>query len=233
MLNQPITSVFNDGYVAEVYEAYKRDPAAVDESWRQFFGFAESLAGTVAPVQSVPVSGSADPSFLRKVAAAAKLCHAIREYGHFAVALDPLGTAPQGTIELTTRFHGLTDSDLATIPGGVLAEDAEGATGADVVQRLRSFYSSNIGFEFDHLGQAEEREWIRREIESGRVHQDLGVEEKKALLRRLTEVDGLERFIGRVYQGYKRFSIEGTDMLVPMLDAAIEYAAVNLSLIHI
>ena len=221
----PITGVFNDGYITEAYEAYRRDPASVDESWRQFFRFAESISGAAPPAVAVQPSGAGqlDPAFLRDVAAAAELVDAIRSYGHLAVQLDPLGTAPEGTPELTAEFHGLSEEHLASIPG--LALGASGGSAADVVARLRNLYSSRIGFEISHLGKIEEREWLRQQIESGRLNQPLGEEEKKSILRRLTEVDGLERFLGRAYQGYKRFSIEGSDVLVPMLDVAIESAA--------
>src|SRR5215212_10599601 len=111
MSSDPITGVFNDGYISEAYDSYRRDPASVDESWRQFFRFAESLNGgtpTAAPAQST-YTGQMDPGFLRDVAAAAKLVDAIRNYGHLAVPLDPLGTPPVGTPELTPEFHGLSD----------------------------------------------------------------------------------------------------------------------------
>ncbi|MFN2601148.1 MAG: 2-oxoglutarate dehydrogenase E1 component [Gemmatimonadaceae bacterium] len=219
MTTQPITSVFNDGYVAEAYEAYRRDPASVDESWRQFFKFAESLTAVTPPGPSEKI----DASLLKKVAGAAALIDFIRAYGHLAAEIDPLGTRPPGTTELTPEFHGITEADLQTIPGDALG--APEATAAEAVARLRNLYSSNIGFEFDHLGNATERRWLREQIENGRVHQPLTVGEKKAILRRLTEVDALERYIGRVYQGYKRFSIEGTDALVPMLDVTIDMAA--------
>jgi 2-oxoglutarate dehydrogenase E1 component len=227
MSSDPITGVFNDGYISEVYEAYRRDPASVDESWRQFFRFAESLSGAAAPAASgEPVSaGKIDTAFLRDVAAAAELVDAIRSYGHLAVPLDPLGTPPEGTPELTPEFHGLSEEHLASIPGTVLG--ASGGSAADVVARLRELYSSKIGFEISHLGGVEEREWLRQQIESGRLNAPLSEEEKKSILQRLTEVDGLERFLGRAYQGYKRFSIEGNDILVPMLDVAIESASAH------
>ncbi|HJQ52456.1 MAG TPA: 2-oxoglutarate dehydrogenase E1 component [Gemmatimonadaceae bacterium] len=226
MSSNPITGVFNDGYISEAYEAYRRDPSSVDESWRQFFRFAESLGGapSAAPGQTTP-AGQLDPAFLRDVAAAAELVDAIRSYGHLAVPLDPLGTPPEGTPELTPEFHGLSEEHLASIPGIVLG--ANGGSAADVVARLRELYSSRIGFEISHLGRVEEREWLREQIESGRLNTPLSAEEKKAILQRLTEVDGLERFLGRAYQGYKRFSIEGSDVLVPMLDVAIESASAH------
>ncbi|HYS68805.1 MAG TPA: 2-oxoglutarate dehydrogenase E1 component [Gemmatimonadaceae bacterium] len=223
MSSDPITGVFNDGYISEAYEAYRRDPASVDESWRQFFRFAESIAGTAPAAGEPSGAGQLDPAFLRDVAAAAELVDAIRSYGHLAVPLDPLGAVPEGTPELTPEFHGLTEESLARIPGAALG--AAGGSAAQVVARLRELYSSKIGFEISHLGRIEEREWLRQQIESGRLNDPLSAEEKKAILQRLTEVDGLERFLGRAYQGYKRFSIEGSDILVPMLDVAIESAA--------
>jgi 2-oxoglutarate dehydrogenase E1 component len=225
MSSDPITGVFNDGYISETYEAYRRDPASVDESWRQFFRFAESLGSATTPATTgqITPAGQIDPAFLRDVAAAAELVDAIRSYGHLAVPLDPLGTPPEGTPELTLEFHGLSEDHLASIPG--IALGGSGGNGTDVVARLRELYSSRIGFEISHLGEVEEREWLRKQIESGRLNAPLSDEEKKSLLQRLTDVDGLERFLGRAYQGYKRFSIEGGDILVPMLDVAIESAA--------
>jgi 2-oxoglutarate dehydrogenase E1 component len=226
MSSDPITGVFNDGYISEAYEAYRRDPASVDESWRQFFRFAESLGAAAPPTaEAQPSVGHIDPAFLRDVAAAAELVDAIRSYGHLAVPLDPLGTPAEGTPELTPEFHGLSEEDLASIPG--LALGASSGSAAEVVARLRDLYSSRIGFEISHLQRVEEREWLREQIESGRLNAPLSDEEKKAILQRLTEVDGLERFLGRAYQGYKRFSIEGNDILIPMLDVAIESAAAH------
>jgi len=225
MSSDPITGVFNDGYISEAYEAYRRDPASVDESWRQFFRFAESLSGAPPATAETPSATRVDAELLRKVAAAAKLVDAIRNFGHLAVPLDPLGTPPEGTPELTPEFHGLSEEDLQRIPAAALG-GAEG-TAANVVASLREFYSSRIGFEISHLGKIEEREWLRETIESGQLNEPLSKEEKRAVLQRLTEVDGLERFLGRAYQGYKRFSIEGGDILVPMLDVAIEAAATH------
>ena len=221
MSSEPITGVFNDGYIAEAYESFRRDPSSIDESWRQFFRFAESIAGVAAAPSTV--QGPANADLLRKVAGAASLADSIRAYGHLLAETDPLGNRPPGTPELSPEFHGLTEEDLGSIPGAALRSSEP--TAADFLNRLRSLYSGNVGFEFDHLGAAGEREWLREQIESGRVHQPLSADEKKTVLKRLTEVDGLERFLGRVYQGYKRFSIEGTDMMVPMLDVLIESAA--------
>jgi 2-oxoglutarate dehydrogenase E1 component len=126
----PTTTVFNDGYIAETYEAYRRDPSSVDESWRQFFRTAESLAGVTTGVGT-----SSDPSLLRKTAGAAALIDAIRPYGHLAVQLDPLGGKPGGAAELKPEFYDITEQDLADVPASALGY-AEG-TAADVVRALR------------------------------------------------------------------------------------------------
>src|SRR5688572_20861535 len=218
MSSAPITSVYNDGYIAEVYETYRRDPASVDESWRQFFRFAEQLGGTGSTSTTV----AADPVYLRKVAGAAALVDAIRQYGHLAVQLDPLGSPPPGAAELTPEFHGITEADLQLVPALALGFDV--GTAADVTERLRNLYSSNIAFEFTHLGDGNERDWFRETIEQERLARYLTPEEKRATLERLSAVDGLERFIARAWVNMKRFSIEGTDALVPMLDTLIEDA---------
>lgn len=220
--SEAITSVFNDGYIAEVYEAFRQNPSSVDESWRQFFRFAEQLAGKGPAGGGAAVAGVAS---LRAAAGAAALIDAIRAYGHLAVHSDPLGSAPPGAPELEPASHDVTEADLASIPGAALG--LSDATAADAVARLRSLYCSTMGFEFEHLGVAEERRWLRDAVESGAYQQPLTAEEKKHVLRRLTEVDALERFLGRAYQGYKRFSIEGSDALVVMLDEVIALAALS------
>ena len=156
----PITGVFNDGYIAEAYEAYRRDPGSVDESWRQFFRVAEQLAGTTA------APGTYDASLLRKAAGAAALLGAIQRHGHLAVQLDPLGTPPPGAAELKPEFHGITDADLQQLPASALGYD-DGGTAADVVHRIREQYCASIAYEFEHIGEETEREWFRTTIESG------------------------------------------------------------------
>jgi 2-oxoglutarate dehydrogenase E1 component len=217
-MSDPVSSVFNDAYVAEAYEAFRRDPASVDESWRQFFRFAAQYGGGAA-------AGSApDQDFARKVAGVARYTNAIRQYGHLAVQLDPLGTPPPGAAELTPEFHGIIDADLDVVSGASLGWPHL-ATGRDVVERLRYRYCRNIGIEYTHLGSEEERAWFRALFTAEQLTRELTPDEKRALLTRLSEVDGLERFLARAFPNYKRFGIEGTDALVPMLDTAIDESA--------
>jgi len=227
MTSLPITGVYNDAYIAQLLADYRRDPASVDESWRQYFQFAESLGGgaAAAPREGVATALATDSGYLRKVAGAAALVDAIRQFGHMGVRLDPLGSDPTGAAELTPEFHGITEEDLALVPAFALGFDV--GTAADVTQRLRTLYSGRIAFDFGHIEEDAERDWLRHAIEGDEVPRTISREEKRAQLERLTEVDGLERFIARAYVNVKRFSIEGTDALVPMLDAAIDGAAAD------
>jgi len=223
-----ITSVFNDGVIAEQFERYRHDPSSVDETWRQYFAMAEALfAGNTgsngtatAASPATSSAGGYDLNMLQKVAGAASLLQAIRNYGHLAVQLDPLGTPPPGADELTNEYHDVTDADLAAIPGQAL-DETRFATAADAIRRKREVYSTRIGYEVWHLHSDAEREWFRVAFRDGVITRALTVDEKKNVLHRLNEVDGLERFLGRVYVGYKRFSVEGTDTLIPMLDEVI------------
>ena len=160
MSSLPTTGVFNDGYIAGAYESYRRDPTSVDESWRQFFRMAEQLAGTSS------ATGGYDASLLRKAASAAELLSAIQRYGHLAVQLDPLGSPPPGAAELKPEFHGITEEDLRQLPASALGSNAEG-TASDVIQHMRDVYTGALAYEFEHLSEETERQWLHTTIESG------------------------------------------------------------------
>ncbi len=217
----PITSVFNDGYVAEQFEAFRRDPNSVEESWRQFFRMAESLGGA-APA----AAPGNDQEFARAVAGVARYTAAIRRYGHLAVQLDPLGTPPPGAAELTLAHYGITEADLDRVSGAAI-DFPHLATARDVAERLKFRYTRNLAVEFVHCGSEEERQWFRALFTAEQLTRPLTSEEKRSVLRRLSEVDGFERFLGKAFVGYKRFSIEGNDALVPMLDVALDEAAAD------
>src|SRR6185503_6417217 len=176
MSNAPVTGTYNDGYIAELYEQFRHDPTSVDESWRQYFRFAQQLAG--GPSTGTPAA-AADAELLRKVAGAAGLVSAIQRYGHMQVQIDPLGSPPTGAAEMTPEFHGITDADLRQIPAQALGGTT--GTAADFVARMRELWCGAIGFEYDHLENDKEREWFRQTIESQRLTAPLSSEEKLAL----------------------------------------------------
>jgi len=114
---------------------------------------------------------------------------------------------------------------MAKIPSRILRMYVPGETRAEALPHLRETYCGPIAYEIEHIGSHRQRLWLREAIESGRFRTPLGVEEQKALLKRLTEVDALERFMHKAYLGQKQFSIEGLDMTVPMLDELIQLSA--------
>ena len=217
----------NAGYVAELYERYRRDPASVDAESRAYFdkGFVPDSEMPVANAPS-PLPCSQD---ITKIVAAARLARVVRELGHLDARIDPLGYDRPGDPSLRLETHGLTIEDLEALPmtviGGPLAENAPNARIA--LDRLRGVYSGSVGYEDDHIQVAAERTWLRNKVETQFFFQSFGPDEKRDLLERLTEVDTFEQFLQKTppYQGQKRFSIEGLDVMVPMLDCIIRCTA--------
>ena len=155
------------------------------------------------------------------------LVKAYRTHGHLAARLDPLGSEPPGdpSLEPERMDTKLTPELQARIPARLLRTYVEGETLADALPRLQETYCETIAYEVEHISDLEERVWLREAIESGRYRQPLTDEEELALLTRLTEVGGLETYLRKAFLGQKQFSIEGLDVLVPMLDEAITLAA--------
>jgi 2-oxoglutarate dehydrogenase E1 component len=149
----------------------------------------------------------------------------LRTHGHLAARLDPLGTAPKGDPALDPETHGLTPEAMATVPAKVLGVGVVGDTLAEAWPRLQAIYTGTIAYEVEHVSDHLERAWLRQVIETGASRAQVQPEDQRWLLGRLTQVEVLERFLHRAYLGQKRFSIEGVDTMVPMLDIAIEMAA--------
>ena len=205
----------NAGYVLELYERYQQNPESVDPATRRVF---ESWI-PVDATASAP--GQPQPSVdIHAVVGAANLAECIRRYGHLAAQLDPLGSAPIGDPSLSPRAHGITDDDLRRLPasmvGGPVAESSSNAY--EAIEKLRRVYCSTTGFDYAHVFVPEEREWLRHAAESGRFLPSMEPKAAEALLDRITQVEVFERFLQRTFPGKTRFSVEGLDMLVPVLD---------------
>jgi len=164
---------------------------------------------------------------LRYVAAAYAVVRAHRNFGHLAARLDPLGGEPPGDPSLDVGRLGLTPEIMARIPADVLRIYVPGTTLAEALPQLRTTYCGTIAYEVEHISSHEERVWLRQVIESGQHRRPLSADGKRQLLARLTAVDTFERFLHKAYLGQKRFSIEGLDMTVPMLDFTMELAAAH------
>jgi 2-oxoglutarate dehydrogenase E1 component len=191
-------------------------------------------SATLAPITGlqpigtgVPVQPSAPPDeqLLQAVQAATSLVKAHRTHGHLAARLDPLGSEPEGDPALDPESLGLTPELMARIPTSILRTYVPGDNLAEALPHLHDVYCGTIAYEIEHLGSHRQRVWLREHIESGTFRQPLTEDEKRALLRRLIEVDAFERFMHKAYLGQKQFSVEGLDMTVPMIDEMIQLAA--------
>ncbi len=213
----------NAGYVLELYERYRQNPASVDATTRAIFDTwspenrlaAEQEAATgIAPIE------------VSKIVAASALAHAIRSRGHLGAHLDPLGSEPLGDPALLAETHGISDEDLAHLPPGVVGgHSAEGARDAlEAITNLRAMYSGTISYEFDQVKSPLERGWLRDAVGLQLYRKSSDPASRRALLKRLTQVGVFERYLHQTFPGQKRFSLEGTDVLVPMLDEIIQAA---------
>ncbi|NUR53283.1 MAG: 2-oxoglutarate dehydrogenase E1 component [Acidobacteria bacterium] len=208
----------NRGYVLELYERFRRDPASVDADTRALFErWVPPADVDVAPEEGV------HSDLLRKAIAAVELAQSIRRYGHLAAQLDPLGKARHGDPSLAPETHAVTEDDLRRLPASLIASPVadSAATMHDVVDALRRIYCSTTGYDYAHVFVPQEREWLRQAAELGRFRAPADPINPVALLERLTQVEVFERFLHRTFQGKTRFSIEGLDMLVPILDELI------------
>ena len=244
----------NAAYVQALYEDFTRNPQAVPRPWRDFFeneahllldaglivadgGRTSTRAETVptavdpAPAPAAVPTAAPAPTpeesrrLLDLVARAARLLQAFREHGHQAARIDPLGSEPPGHPQLDPAYFGTTMEELEEIPTSVLFPEGGDQPFAFTLDRLKATYSGDLGYEFEHLEDPEKVAWLWDQVERGTHFAEYTDEDRVRTLDRLTQVEGLEQFLHRAYLGQKRFSIEGIDMMVPMLDEAIELAA--------
>lgn len=212
----------NLGYVMEQYELFLQNPDEVDSelaSLFQQFG---------APVLEETSSGEqvAQTGDFNKVLAAVKLADAIRAFGHYGADVYPLKDRPLDFSKIEPQAYGLTDADLAELPASLFLNNvpANVSNGKQAIDYLRSLYTEKIGFEYAHVEDQSERNWIQSKIESGFFKQKLSADEKKAVLDKLTRVENFEKFIHKTFVGQKRFSIEGLDTLVVLIDEIVKSA---------
>lgn len=214
----------NLGYVQEQYERYQEDPASVEPSYRELFerfgappqhraSDARTATGTGGP--------ATHSQSLKKAVAASKLVWNIRTYGHLAADIDPIGLDEKPKVSfLEPEEVGLTEQDLEAMPASLIWENAPAdvSTGLDAIRRLREVYTGTTAYEFSHVHAEQEREWLNQHAENQPAAAKLSPEERKELLERLVQVEQFEEFLHRTFVGQKRFSIEGIDMLVPVMD---------------
>ncbi|WP_281279569.1 2-oxoglutarate dehydrogenase E1 component [Aquibacillus sediminis] len=219
----------NMGYVEEQYEVYLEDPAAVDASLKDLFdvygapvwvkqgGFSQEETNTKQPTSND----------IKKLTSAMKLVEAIRRYGHLEADIYPVGAQKERHSPLIDpKSYQLTNKDLEAIPSEWIWEDAPQnvKTGLDVVNVLKKNYAGTISFEYDHVNNDEERKWLQHKVDTGSYQVGMDREEKKNLLQKLADVEGFENFLAKTFVAQKRFSIEGLEVMVPMLDRIVQYS---------
>jgi len=218
----------NAAFVESIYRRYQSDPAAVDTDWREYFEALERQDRAPAPRPRAGEGPLYEPLVLEassKQAAVLRLINAHRFRGHQAANLDPLGLQPPEQLaELDPEFHGLTEADLGTVFNtGSLAGPRE-LTLAEISALMCRIYCGTVGSEYMHIVDTDQKRWLQQRIESvqGRFDPDPVVRER--LFERLTAAEALERYLHNRYVGQKRFSLEGGESLIPMLDALIQRA---------
>ncbi|MEO7021343.1 MAG: 2-oxoglutarate dehydrogenase E1 component [Ktedonobacteraceae bacterium] len=220
----------NAGYVLELYEQYLNDPASVDAVTRAAFEHwspQETGADEAEHPNLSSVTESAASFQVAHVVAASALARAIRERGHLGAHLDPLGSEPLGDPALVPETHGISDADLAQLPPSIIGGHAsEGVHNAlEAIHALRAMYSGTISYEFDQVKSPVERGWLRDAVGLSLYHEIPHIDLRRKLLRKLTQVESFEKFLQQTFPGQTRFSIEGIDMLIPMLNEIVSGAA--------
>jgi 2-oxoglutarate dehydrogenase E1 component len=204
----------NGAFVEAQYERFLADPDAVPPVWRTFFS---GLGG-------VPAADGGDQS--AKQGAVSRMVQVYANRGHLVARIDPLGLMQRVTPRvLELGYFGLSDADLDTefFTGSQTEAIPPRMMLRDMIAQLRFIYCDTIGAEFAHVSSSEERLWLQQSFQHGRLRHRFTPAERRNILWQLTAAEGLERYLHTKYVGQKRFSLEGADALIPMLDDLIQY----------
>jgi 2-oxoglutarate dehydrogenase E1 component len=227
----PLDSLAFDGlaYLDDLYSAYGRDPQAVPAAWAAWFAALDTAPASLAALpitasleglaEAVPFAGGVGAPDPRKQVAVLQLINAYRFRGHRRADLDPLHQGERPVVEeLDPAFHGLTDADLPLpFRTGSLCGPAE-ATLAEILERVRNTYCRTVGVEYMHIVETAEKRWIQQRLEPISGTPTLSAPRRREVLGRVTAAAGLEEYLHTKYVGQKRFSLEGGESLIPLLD---------------
>jgi 2-oxoglutarate dehydrogenase E1 component len=237
-----------DSYLDELYDIYLQNPNELSPEWINYFDSltaqTSQMMGDVShaqirdyfariakqPVATMAASRSGDIQHEIKQEKVIELIAAYRNMGHLQAKIDPLGLyAGVKNPILDLEYYGFTQSDLNTVfdVGTFTGLKSNTATLNEIYQALRKTYCGSIGFEYKYISQAAEVNWIRQRIEENWLSFSLAKDEKLQLLKYLVQADGLEKYLGNKYVGQKRFSLEGGDGLIPMLNTIVSRGSKN------
>src|SRR5215469_10135453 len=228
----------NAEFLDALYERFLRDPGSVEARWRDYFA---QLAPAGAEVPHQPVraaivrraaTGLAGPSAVApaadaRQAAVSRLIQIWINRGHLVATIDPLALTPRPRPRvLDLDYFRLTPADLDTefYTGSRIEAVPKRLKLRDILGQLQYIYGGNVGAEFAHMSNSEERLWLQDEFQAGRLQHRFSVEEQRNILWQLSAAEGLERYLHTKYVGQKRFSLEGCDALIPLLDDLIQRA---------
>ncbi len=229
----------NAAYVEALYEQYLDAPDSVSPQWRRYFD--EVRAGGADERPRLPVQerfealaqlppladGGADSEAIRKQVAVLALISGYRARGHQVADLCPIHLRARREVpDVDYRWHGLTDADLdrSFNTGTLFTGDMKLR---DIIAYLDKAYKHHIGAEFSHIHNTDERRWLQRRLEQAANGYGMSAARKKELLQLLVAADGLEKYLHKRFVGQKRFSLEGGDGLIPLLDNAIQRLGKN------
>ena len=203
----------NPEYVESLYRDYCRDPAAVEERWRLVFaGYELARNGAAATDRRSPTTQVGE------------LVHRYREFGHLIADLDPLGQSPRQHPFLQQDRWGFTESDLDAEIEWTPLRGGERGPLRELLRALRETYTDHLAVEYLGISDQERRVWLEAHIEPCRNRPDLAPEERRDIFTRLLAAERFEQFLQARYPGQKRFSLEGGESLITLLDATVEAA---------
>jgi 2-oxoglutarate dehydrogenase E1 component len=216
----------NIAFLEAIFEQYQTDPNSVTAEWRSYFSQLSNSALLPTPQgSSIGASGSQalDAIAATKQGAVSRLISTYRAMGHKRAKIDPIGEMEvQDASELELGYHGLSDADLDTIFDTGPLRAPERLPLRDIVAILEQNYCGSIAYEYGHMASAQQRRWLRTQLEQPLGYSHFTSDRKKHIFDRLTASEGMERYLHTKYVGQKRFSLEGGESLIPMLDQIIQ-----------
>jgi 2-oxoglutarate dehydrogenase E1 component len=229
----------NQGYVEELYEMFLENPASVEVDIREYFEQFARPEATPSTQRNgyTPAQSGVSPE---KIASALRYADYIRSYGHLSAKIYPLEFENHDSQLDNYEKWGLSESDLMEIPVGLVCPGAPSSIkdGKEAFDYLKKVYSNTIAYEFHHVNEMSEKDWLRQKVESGDLIPKIENKRKIGLYERLAEVENFEKYLHRTFVGQKRFSIEGLDSMVPLLDKVVADAVnsgvetINIGMAH-
>jgi 2-oxoglutarate dehydrogenase E1 component len=215
-----LSETLSKDYIESQYKQWKADANSVSRDWRFFFEGFEMASGMDRKAEVVY-----DEKQCFKQVRVEALIRRYREIGHLLACFDPLTACPTDHPLLNLSAFDLTPNDLDTPFFAKELAHNDRASLKEIIQALKETYCRSIGVEFMHLQDPEERKWLQDRMEPARNTPDLKVDDRLRILEKLYQAVLFEQFLHKKYLGQTRFSIEGAEVVIPMIDVFMDRAA--------